>query len=75
MTMYNGYKNWNHWNVSLWLNNDEALYRRMMTLVGVSRTLDTAATILATQLRGQKTPDGAPYSFSAIRVAMRGTRS
>lgn len=25
MTRYNGHKNWNHWNVSLWINNDEGL--------------------------------------------------
>lgn len=24
---YNGHKNWNHWNVSLWINNDESIYR------------------------------------------------
>ena len=27
---YNGHKNWNHWNVSLWLYNDEAMYREMV---------------------------------------------
>jgi hypothetical protein len=27
MAKYNGHKNWNHWNVSLWVNNDEGLYR------------------------------------------------
>jgi uncharacterized protein (DUF111 family) len=27
MTDYNGYKNWATWNVQLWLDNDEGLYR------------------------------------------------
>ena len=28
---YNGHKNYNHWNVSLWINNDEWLYRLLVT--------------------------------------------
>lgn len=27
MAKYQGHKNWNHWNVSLWINNDEGLYK------------------------------------------------
>ena len=33
MTTYNGYKNWNTWNVSLWINNSEHLYREAYELV------------------------------------------
>lgn len=28
---YNGYSNWETWNVNLWLNNDETYYRVLKT--------------------------------------------
>jgi len=40
---YNGHKNWNHWNVSLWLFNDEGLYNLMSECVRRAPTLDVAA--------------------------------
>ena len=33
MAKYNGHKNWNHWNVSLWVNNDEGLYLHALELI------------------------------------------
>ena len=30
---YTGYKNWTHWNVSLWINNDEGLYLHALELI------------------------------------------
>ena len=71
---YNGHKNWNHWNVSLWINNDESLYREALHWVNRVRSLDAAARQLMRILDGTKTPDGAPFSYSSVRAALRGIR-
>jgi len=71
MSAYNGHKTWNHWNVCLWLMNDEGLYRQVEQAISDLGTLDEAASGLAWQLKGQSTPDGAPYSFTTIRAAIR----
>ena len=73
---YNGHKNWNHWNVSLWINNDERLYRMARDFVRAYRTgkLPAAVAMLAelSNMGETKTPDGAPYSVSSICAAMVG---
>lgn len=69
--MYNGHKNRNHWNVSLWIHNDEPLYRMALDAVRRHRNKNDAARYLLQQLH-DKTPDGAPYSFSAVRAALVG---
>lgn len=72
---YNGHKNWNHWNVSLWINNDEGLYRTARQYVRDFRgNKDKAAReMLAELIRCglPRTSDGAPYSISSIRAAMK----
>ena len=45
MKEYNGYKNKSHWNQSLWINNDEALY--YLAIECINRVNDTKK---ATQL-------------------------
>jgi hypothetical protein len=66
---FNGHKSWNHWNVSQWLNNEEPAYEAM---VRFSRYADGAYRMLEwLGGRGAKTPDGAPYSVSNIKAAMR----
>jgi hypothetical protein len=71
MSTYNGHKNWNRWNVSLWLMNDEGLYRQVEQALNDLRTSDDTARALAAQLKGKSTPDGAPYTFTTIRAAIR----
>lgn len=75
MPTFNGHKNWNHWNVSLWINNDEGLYNIARECINGADTRDEAAKNMLdvlTTVGIVKTPDGAPYSLSAIRAAMVG---
>lgn len=74
MAGYQGHKNWAHWNVSLWLYNDEGLYHMVKDAVRSARNLDEAAEWLLEALP-RKTPDGAVYSKSNVRAALVGERA
>ena len=68
---FQGHRSWNAWNVSLWINNEEPLYRHAADLVqryGRKR----AARIMAQQMAGEKTPDGARYNYTCIFEALEG---
>jgi len=69
MPTYNGHKNWNHWNVSLWLSNDETLYRRVRALKNVYGSKGAALRLLGEL--PTHTPDGATYSMTAVLAAVR----
>ncbi len=72
---YNGHKNKTHWNVSLWINNDESLYRIAQNCIAQSKTKDIAAECMYRRLKANgttTTPDGFKYSTTAIRAAMVG---
>lgn len=76
-TDWNGHKNRNHWNVNLWLHNDERLYGLLCNYVRRHRSKDDAAEalrVLLSDLGKTHTPDGAPYSKTTIRAAMRGMK-
>ena len=71
--MYQGHKNWNHWNVSLWIGNDEGLYRQAKHFISWCRTKDYAAYCLLQWLHDAgitHTPDGAKYTKTSIRAAI-----
>lgn len=73
--MYNGHKNKTHWNVSLWINNDESLYRTAKEFISYNSNRNDAARdmmFFLEQAGQDKTPDGFKYSKTAIRAAMVG---
>lgn len=70
---YNGHKNWNHWNVSLWINNDEMFYRQARQCIKATRNREEAAKMFVkfmTMYGMSKTPDGAPWTKTSVRAAM-----
>ena len=71
MPKYNGHRNYNHWNVALWILNSENYYRHARYLISQEGTKNAAARLLLNALP-DKTPDGAPYTFSSVRAALRG---
>lgn len=75
MATYNGRKNYNYWNVSLWIGNDEGLYGLARDCIRYHRTREEAARAMLERLADMgitATPDGAPYTVTAIRAAMVG---
>ena len=71
---YQGHKNWTHWNVALWLSNDEPTYRMVCDTIAATKTLNIAARCIQAALE-PRTPDGARYSVTAIRAAPVGWES
>jgi hypothetical protein len=72
MPTYNGHKNYAHWNVSLWLHNDESLYRLMQDCLRRTRNRDEAAYCILNALSTDRTPDGVKWTFAAVRAALKG---
>lgn len=71
MATFNGYKNWNHWNVSLWINNNEELYKLAKYCIRTTKNRTAAAKKMVGMVP-PKTPDGAPFTYTSIKAAMTG---
>lgn len=71
MATFNGHRNYNAWNVSLWIMNDEGLYGMALDAIKHCGDKDRAAAMLADELP-EETPDGVPFSKTTIREALVG---
>lgn len=64
---YNGWKNRQTWNVSLWINNDEGLYRAAVEFMRQYRGRTPYKSFIEQAgLEGARTPDN--ISFSGTRL-------
>ena len=70
---YNGHHCWNCWNVSLWIGNDEGLYRAALECKhGASHWLAVKRFIRDVVGETGRTPDGARYTVTGVSAALRG---
>ena len=71
---FNGWANYETWNASLWINNDESMYRVAVAYVEQARRFGQAikfdSLIPALEYRfGQMTPDGVRWMDGRIDTA------
>jgi hypothetical protein len=72
---YQGHKNWDHWNVALWIGNDEGLYLAAKECIagGTSKTESAEMFLDWLHTTGvNKTPDGAQYTLENVTAAFEG---
>ena len=64
-TTFNGWANWETWNVSLWIQNDEGLYNEARRLARFGRTYQDLVSSLR-DCGSKETPDGCRWDDPAI---------
>ena len=62
-TEYNGWENYETWNVALWINNDESLYHLAMECGDFETFVQTL-----NEMGIVDTPDGVRYNDSKVNV-------
>lgn len=70
---YNGWRDWETWNVALWLYNTEALYEDVCVSIRKHPNVHEAASHLYFDLGydGAKTHDGAEFTYMRVLEAIK----
>lgn len=70
-TTYNGWKNYETWNVALWIGNDEGLYQMAKELrhYGYKRFAEDMKEIGIHSQIAFQTPDGVAWNDSGLDIA------
>lgn len=77
MTEYNGHPSKGHWNVALWIGNEDPLYRFAMECIRGGKAKNPAKWLqIATHrfmevYEGERTPDGFKYTKPRVRAALK----
>lgn len=74
-TEYEGHKTKGHWNVALYIANEEPMYRFAMECIAFGRGWPNDWLIIATKkfcrvYGGTKTPDGFKYTRERVKAAL-----
>lgn len=71
MPSYQGHRSKAAWNVCLYINNEEPLYRRGVELMRKLHSAKAAARVLMKELP-EKTPDGFRYTHRSVAECLAG---
>lgn len=66
MSEYNGWRNRQTWNVALWLDNDEPLYRTAVAYAKTAKNPGWIGFVRYAGLAGEKTPDGIAWDGTRL---------
>jgi hypothetical protein len=66
-TTYNGWKNYETWNVALWIGNDEGLYSIARQIAGDGNGYSTFAEYMR-EMGDTETPDGVAWNDSGLDI-------
>ena len=72
MTEYNGWANYDTWNVALWIGNEEGLYNAAVDYAHATTDPTYLGFIEWMGLEGQETPDGVQWDGAALDLGELG---